>query len=294
MLAVAAAVALVVLAIGAHSALVGEDAVHVAMDLGTLALGVAARRFAEHGPDERNTFGWHRVDAFVGATLALALTLASVWGVVVQARAATPSTVAVLVVAGVLSLAPAAPLIVQAWLHRTSGTARALGLHGLADLAAGVATLVAASLTQTRLGHDAQTAAAAIIAATIAATSWRMIRDAVALSLDLAPRGVAPSAVRATIEATPGVIAAHHLHLWRLDEQTSALSAHIVARSGLSLHETQLLADTIRQRLARAHGITHATLEFECHACEAASHGASTSSHDQAAPHGLPPANRRS
>lgn len=278
--AVVAAATLVVLAITAHSPLIGEDAAHVAMDLATLALGVGARRFAERGPDERNTFGWRRIDVFAGATLAFALIVASAWGVVIQARSSSPSAAAILIVAGVLSLAPTAPFVVQAGLHRGSGAARALGLHGYADLAAGAVTLVAASLAATTFGRVAQTAAATVIAATIAATSWRIIRDAVSLSLDLAPRGVTPSAVRTTIEATHGVIAAHHLHLWRLDEHTSALSAHVVARAGLNLHETQLLADEIRERLARTHGITHATLEFECHPCEATSHGASTSSGD--------------
>ena len=80
------------------------------------------------------------------------------------------------------------------------------------------------------------------------------------------------SEVEATLLAETGVDAVHHLHLWSLASDVPALSAHVVLAGEVSLHEAQQGGEDLKQVLASKHGIEHATLELECHACDDDTH----------------------
>jgi cobalt-zinc-cadmium efflux system protein len=73
--------------------------------------------------------------------------------------------------------------------------------------------------------------------------------------------------VRAALGAADGVEAVHHLHVWTMGSERSALSAHIVLTGPLSLHDAQERATELKGMLATRFGIQHTTLEVECHAC---------------------------
>jgi cobalt-zinc-cadmium efflux system protein len=283
LVALVAAATLAVLALRTPSALLAEDALHAGLDLGSVFVGLAARRLAARGPDERSTFGWARVDALAGGMLALALAAGALWAAVGSWHASALPPTGILVAAAALAGAPALPMLAEAHAARRSATARALGLHGLADLAALAITLAAAALAPVVAPGVLTGLASSLVALAVVGSSAGMVREAARLSMDLAPPGVPIDEVRRTLEATPGVRAAHHLHLWRLDPDTLALSAHLVAEPTLTLHDTQLLAQAVRERLREAHGIEHATLEFECHACEARTHDATPGAHEPGA-----------
>ncbi len=275
---IAAASALTVLAAIDHSALIAQAALHTGLDVGTLVLARGAQRFARRGPDARSTFGWQRVDVLTGAVLAVVVALASTLGVDAAVREHSSTPGVSLACAAVLAAVPAWPFFVNARTQRTSTSARALSLHAVADLGAFLATLLAALAAWTSFARLVDVGAAVVIWLLVVVPSAAIVRDAVSIALDLAPRGVTLSEVARTIAATPGVVAVHHLHVWRLDPTTLALSAHVVAQPGLTLHDSQLLAARIRERLAREHGIAHTTLELECHACAAPRHEGSPKS----------------
>ena len=67
---------------------------------------------------------------------------------------------------------------------------------------------------------------------------------------------------------TPRVQEVHHLHLWNLASDVTALSAHVVVAENPSVHDAQAVTDDIRRRLATYHDIGHATIELECHPCD--------------------------
>jgi cobalt-zinc-cadmium efflux system protein len=81
------------------------------------------------------------------------------------------------------------------------------------------------------------------------------------------PSDVDVTAVRSALAHEPGVEAVHHMHVWSLGSESSALSAHVVLTGPLSLHDAQERATSLKTMLAARFGIEHATLEVECHAC---------------------------
>ena len=93
------------------------------------------------------------------------------------------------------------------------------------------------------------------------------MRDAGRVLLEAVPADLDVAAVRDTLSSEAGVEAVHHLHLWTTGSAQAALSAHVVLRGPLSLHDAQLRAGDLKRMLATKFGIEHATLEVECHAC---------------------------
>jgi cobalt-zinc-cadmium efflux system protein len=85
--------------------------------------------------------------------------------------------------------------------------------------------------------------------------------------LEAVPNDVDVAALRSALANEPGVEAVHHIHVWSLGSESSALSAHVVLTGPLSLHDAQERATTLKTMLAARFGIKHATLEVECHAC---------------------------
>ena len=55
--------------------------------------------------------------------------------------------------------------------------------------------------------------------------------------------------------------------MWSIASDTPALSAHLVVEGEISMHEAQQRGERVRRLLEDDFGITHATLELECHPC---------------------------
>ena len=66
----------------------------------------------------------------------------------------------------------------------------------------------------------------------------------------------------------PGVAAVHHLYVWSLASDVPALSAHVVLEGEQTLHDAQAAGGRLKDLLEHRFGITHATLELECHPCD--------------------------
>ena len=106
-----------------------------------------------------------------------------------------------------------------------------------------------------------------VITALVLVATWSLVRDATAVLLEQAPRGMDADAIEAALLADPRVEAVHHLHLWSLGAETAALSAHVVLAGEPTLHAAQLVGNELRATLEGSFGIDHATLELECHDC---------------------------
>jgi len=100
--------------------------------------------------------------------------------------------------------------------------------------------------------------ASLVIAALIAASSWRLLREPVDVLLEAAPAGMDVSEVGEALVADPDVVEVHDLHVWTVTSGFPALSAHVVVCQGCE-------RDVVRRRLERLldqrFGIHHTTLQ---------------------------------
>jgi cobalt-zinc-cadmium efflux system protein len=86
-----------------------------------------------------------------------------------------------------------------------------------------------------------------------------LVREAVDVLLEAAPRHISLDAVRAGLAAVPGVASVHDLHVWSVDSGLVAMSAHAVVPD-LGRHDGALRE---MHAAMRGLGIGHVTLQLE-------------------------------
>lgn len=247
------------------------DAAHNLTDVLALVVSLFAVRLARRPHTAARSFGWHR--STVLAALFNAAGIIAVCGFVVYESAArifSPEPVEggiVIVMALVGAVGNGLSALV---VFDRSGdlNMRSALLHLVSDAVTSVAVAATGVVILVVGGaYWLDPAIALVISALIGWQGWRIAREATAILLEGTPVGVDPDAITATIEGTPGVDAVHDLHAWSLSSEMRALSAHVVVSGHPSLEEAQVVATRVKDRLADAHGIDHATIELECEPC---------------------------
>jgi cobalt-zinc-cadmium efflux system protein len=255
-----------------HSLALLADAAHMFTDVAALAIALFALTLTSRPSTARLTFGLERAEVLGALVNGLALLAASGW-IVFEAlhRVGSPADVeggGVLIVAAVgivINLVSALVLL------RTRGRSlnmRGALVHMVTDAIGLAGTFVAALAVLFWDATWADPVASLAIALLVVYSGFRLLTDTVHVLLEGTPSGMDRTEVEATLLAEPGVDAVHHLHLWSLASDVPALSAHVVLAGEVSLHEAQERGEDLKHVLASKHGIVHATLELECHACE--------------------------
>jgi cobalt-zinc-cadmium efflux system protein len=139
---------------------------------------------------------------------------------------------------------------------------RGAWLHVAADALGSVQAIVAGLLIWAFGWRWADPVASALIAVLVAWSSWTLLREAVGVLMEGAPRHVDLDEVRRTIRATGGVDGVHDLHVWTITSGMVSLSAHVVVTAEGAPSRT---LEQVRSRLLQRFGIHHATIQLEPH-----------------------------
>jgi cobalt-zinc-cadmium efflux system protein len=223
----------------------------------------------------RNTYGWARLDPFGGLLSALLLLGVSTW-IVVEGigRIRDPHSIdglPVIVLAIVGLLVNGVSAVVLSRRAGESLSMRAAVVHLVGD-AVGSAGVLVAGIAATAGADWVDGAIAIALAVAIAWNAVGLVRRAGALLVDATPPGIDPDQIVLAFTADPGVLEVHHLHVWQMAPGVSAMSAHVRLDGDPSLHEAQVVAARLRVLATERFGVTHTTLDLECHSCEAPVH----------------------
>jgi cobalt-zinc-cadmium efflux system protein len=254
------------------------DAAHMLSDVAGLAIALVAHVLVERRATARHTYGLQRAEV-LGAQ-ANGLALLAVAGVIVfeaSRRIGSPSDVAgggVLVVAtlGLAVNVGSAVLLARAGGH--SLNMRGAFMHMSLDALGSVGAITAGVAVVAWQADWVDPAVSILIAALVLWAAWSLLRDTTQVLLEGVPRGMSAAAVEAALVADAEVEAVHHIHLWNLASDVPALSAHVVLRGEVTLHDAQQSGERLKTLLDDRFGIEHATLELECHACDELPHEA--------------------
>ena len=246
------------------------DSLHNASDVVALVLALIGQVLAARPPSKNRTYGFARAEVLAALFNSAALLAITAW-VVVEAigRLGDAPDLA----AGPLLLVGVLGILVNgasAWLIARAGSSlnmRAAFWH-LAGDALGSLGVVVAAIGIALFGWEwGDPVAALLISALIVWGVIGVLRESVAVLLEAAPRGIDPDEVAAALEAMPGVTGVHHLHVWSLDSETPALTAHLQFAHETDLHVAQQLADAASAELHDRFGIAHTTFQTECGEC---------------------------
>lgn len=133
-------------------------------------------------------------------------------------------------------------------------------LHMAADTGVTLGVILAAILIGATGWQWLDPAISLLIAGVILISTWGLLKESVALSLDAVPRNIDLAAVREHLSAADGVSEIHDLHIWGLSTTEAALSAHIVCTD---YAQGERLLAVLCGELHDIFGIEHATLQIE-------------------------------
>lgn len=242
------------------------DAVHNLSDAAALGIALFARRIARRDADQRMTFGYRRAEivaALVNLTTLIVIGSYLVFEAV--ARLFAPKPVAGWTVVIIASVALAVDLV-TVMLTRVgaaqSVNVRAAYLHNLADAMGSVAVIAAGTVITLWDWTWVDPAATLLIAGYVLWHGFAEIGGCVRLLMGGAPPGIALDQVVATIEGVDGVQAAHHLHVWQIDEGRNSLEAHVVIERA-DAGRMEEIKQAVKRCLIERFGLGHTTLEME-------------------------------
>jgi cobalt-zinc-cadmium efflux system protein len=243
------------------------DAWHNLTDVLGLLIAWFAVRQVRRPADSTRTFGYHR--AGILAALGNSLLLGVVtFNLLLEAyhRLREPPLSAD---QGAVILGVAAVGVVinggVAFALRQSGrdlNLRSAFLHMLGDALVSLAVVLAGAAMLTTGWAWPDPAAGILVGAFILIGAWRIVREAVNVLMEGAPRDLDVPAVSAAIAGVPGVRGVHHLHVWCLSSDLTALSCHVVVEDQ-PVSTGGLLLGRIQQELKDRFGISHATIQLE-------------------------------
>src|SRR5918998_381468 len=153
---------------------------------------------------------------------------------------------------------------VSLWLLR-GGQRHSLNLRGAylevwGDLLGSVAVLAAAAVIALTGFQAADPIASAVIGLAILPRTWRLLREAVDVLLEAAPKGFDLGEVRRHPLRTPGVTDVHDLHAWAITSGLPMLSVHVVLERDADAGQ---VLDGLGECLAGHFDIEHSTFQLE-------------------------------
>lgn len=240
------------------------DSGHMLTDAVALGLAVVAAWAATQPPRGRFTFGFKRGEILAAQANGILLAVLGV-GIVVEAvrRLAEPTEVDAELVGWVALVGVVISVAVSALLARAQGESlniRAAYLHVVTDVAAFVATGIAALLILLTGWDRFDPLASLFVAALLFWASYGLLRESARIFLLAAPESAPPAEVGRAIATHPGVVDAHDLHIFTVTSGFPALSAHVLVEPGADCHRVRLeLERMLRERF----GVEHTTLQVD-------------------------------
>ena len=244
------------------------DAGHMAVDSSGLIIALIAAHLARTPRNDRYTWGLARIEILAAALQAgmlLAICGFVAWESVEHLLTPQDLNAAPMLWIGVLGLvANAISLGILAGGRGESLNMRAAFLEVANDALGSVAVIIAAILALTTGWVSGDAIVSLLIAALMIPRALSLLRQAVRVLLERVPVGLDTADMRTHMEALPGVVAVHDLHVTTISTGMHALTAH-VATEVLSDDERGVLLHRLEECAADHFPlpIGHTTFQIE-------------------------------
>jgi cobalt-zinc-cadmium efflux system protein len=238
-----------------------SDAGHMGTDALGLGLAMAAALANRMQRPAGHTFGLYRLEILAAlANTVLLLGLAIYIVIESVGRLSTPTPIQ----SGPMLAVALGGLIVNVislrWLQGHSLNIAAARAEVVADLAASVGVVVASLILALTGWTQIDSVTALAVGLLIFPRAWKIGRQATRILVQAAPPELDLERLRGDLEAIPGVVDLHDLHVWTLTSGMEVASAHILVGPEIDAHAT---LDRARGLLEEAYGIAHATFQVE-------------------------------
>lgn len=248
------------------------DAGHTLSDMAALGIALFAHSLADRAPTARHTYGFQRAEILGALANALVLAVVGVWisFEAIQRIGAPEGVEGAGVVA--IALVGLAINVGSAYvIGRKTGHSlnmRGAYLHMLLDGVGSAGAVVAGAIIVVTGANVVDPLVSLGLVGLIAWSAWHLMSETVHVLLEGVPKHLDLDEIERNLLADDQVKSVHHLHIWSIASDTPALSAHVILKDQMDLHDAQMHGDRLREMLRERFGIGHATLELECHPCD--------------------------
>ncbi|MBI4299882.1 MAG: cation transporter [Chloroflexi bacterium] len=250
----------------ANSIALLSDAGHMATDIFALLLAWFAVVTAQKAPNERMTYGYHRVGiliAIANAMLLVGLAIAIFYEA--AKRLQEPPSVKSGLMLAVASVGLVANAIVIYMLHSDQQhnlSIRSAFFHVAGDLLGSLGVLVGGTIIIFTRWYWIDPLISILIGGLMIVSSQSIFREGIHIVLDATPRDVnTEELVKAIMEIT-GVREVHDLHVWSIAPHMRALSCHVLI-GDVHLSQSARTLERINSLLATRFNIHHTTVQME-------------------------------
>ena len=240
-----------------------SDAGHNLSDVFSLLLSLFAFRMSKHRSTEHFTYGYKKSTVLVSLLNAIILLIA-VGAIIIESiyKLKQPEQVSGAAVSwtagiGILVNGVTAWLLMKNQKHDLN--VRGAFLHMAMDTLVSVGVVISGIIIMLTGFVLIDTFISLVIALLILASTWKLLKESLFLSLDAVPEGIDIQEVGKHIAQVPGVESFHHFHVWAMSTTENAATIHIVLKE---LSQMEEVKHAVKEEL-RKHGIHHSTVECE-------------------------------
>jgi len=247
-----------------------SDAAHVFFDVFALALSYVAIRLASLPPNERHTYGYHRLRvlaALVNGASLLFVAFEIFREAITRFSNPEPVLAGPMLVVAVIGLVVnvVVAFVLRGHDHEDLNV-RSAFLHVLGDTLASVGVIVAGVIIILTGWTVIDPLISLLIAVIILVGSGNLLRRSLHILVEGVPRGMTAHEVAEAMNGVDGVTEIHDLHVWTVSPGYISLSSHVVL-DDQSLSEAQKIIEDLKATLAERFGIEHTTIQVECQSC---------------------------
>ena len=240
-----------------------SDAGHNLSDVFSLLLSLFAFRMSKHRSTEHFTYGYKKSTVLVSLLNAIILLIA-VGAIIIESiyKLKQPEQVSGAAVSwtagiGILVNGVTAWLLMKNQKHDLN--VRGAFLHMAMDTLVSVGVVISGIIIMLTGFVLIDTFISLVIALLILASTWKLLKESLFLSLDAVPEDIDMQEAGKHIAQVPGVESFHHFHVWAMSTTENAATIHIVLKE---LSQMEEVKHAVKEEL-REHGIHHSTVECE-------------------------------
>lgn len=249
-----------------------SDAIHNFGDAFAVLLAYMANRIGKRKPTKKKTFGYKRIEilaALLNAVILIAIII--FLGYEAVKRFQEPEPIKGLIMFIVACIGLLANLISVVLLKKDSGknmNIRAAYLHLLGDTISSVAVIIGSLLIYFFNIYWIDPLITILIGLYILKETFIIVKEAVDILMQGAPRDIDLEEIRKQIEELPEILNIHHVHTWKLNDEQIHFECHADLKEDLLISKAEKIRSDIEGILMNKFGISHVTIQLEYGCCD--------------------------
>jgi cobalt-zinc-cadmium efflux system protein len=249
-----------------HSLSLLSDAGHNLADVGSLGLSLLAFRLLKVKANHKYTYGYRKT-TIVAALFNAMILLISIAIIAYEAiqRFSNPPALpgkTIALVAGIGIFVNFITAILFLKNKERDLNIKSAYLHMMADALVSAGIMVGGIVIYYTGQYWIDPVASMIIVTVILWSTWGLLKESLALTLDAVPKDIDIEAIKNKAETITGIKDLHHIHVWAMSTTENAMTAHLVVDQHKDNEEVSSIKDELKHILEHMN-IHHITLETE-------------------------------